>query len=109
MPIPVSGLCRMEVAPHRLTVEFRSKFMTDTDVQQGRINDQLGTQLESLSAQVEAKVEQGKNRLNEWKSTIQDRSKQAYSSVDTFTRNSPWKALGVAVLSGWVIGRIMSR
>jgi len=83
--------------------------MTEADVRQGRINDQLGTQLESISAQVEAKVEQGRNKMSEWKSTVQDKSKETFNTVNDFTQNKPWQALGVAVLAGWVLGMLMGR
>jgi ElaB/YqjD/DUF883 family membrane-anchored ribosome-binding protein len=83
--------------------------MNESDVKQGRINDQLGTQLESLSAQVEANLERGRNSLSEWKTAITDKSRQAYKAANDFTQNRPWQAIGAALLLGYIAGRICAR
>ena len=83
--------------------------MTETEIKEGRINDQLGSQLESLSAQVEDKIEQGKNSWAEWKSDLSGRSKQMVSDLNEFTRSKPWQALGVAALAGFVLGLVFGK
>ena len=82
--------------------------VTQQDVKEGRINDQLENQLESISAQVEAKVEQGRNAFAEWRETANARTPEVKESLDTMAREKPWQMVGYAAAVGLVLGFLFS-
>ena len=83
--------------------------VTQQDVKEGKINDQLENQLESISAQVEAGMEQGRARLAEWRAAASDTTRRAKESLDTMAREQPWQLVGGAVALGFVVGLLCRR
>ncbi len=83
--------------------------VTEQDIKQGRINDQLEDQLESLSAQVEARVERGRNQWAEWRETATGMTREWGASLDTMARERPWQLIGSAAAVGLVLGLLFSR
>lgn len=83
--------------------------VTQQDVKEGRINDQLGNQIESISAQVEAQVEQGRNRLAEWQASARECTRQMKDSLDTMAHEKPWQLVGGAAAIGLVLGLLFRR
>ena len=69
-----------------------------SDVKEGRINDQLETQLESLSAQVEANLEMSRNTLSE-----------CSRSVDDLVHHRPWEMAAAGLAFGLMLGFLLSR
>jgi ElaB/YqjD/DUF883 family membrane-anchored ribosome-binding protein len=83
--------------------------VTQQDVKEGKINDQLEDQLESLSAQVEAGMEQGRARMAEWRAMASEKTRKAKDSLDTLAREQPWQLVGGAVALGFVFGLLCGR
>lgn len=83
--------------------------VTQQDIKEGRINDQLDHQLESLSAQVEAGWEQGRNRIAEWRASANECTRQVKDSLDTIVRDNPWQIVGGAVAIGFLAGLLFAR
>ena len=83
--------------------------VTQQDVKEGRINDQLENQLESLSAQVEAGMEQGRARMAEWRVAAGEKTRQVKDSLNTMAREQPWQLVGGAVALGFVLGLLFGR
>ena len=83
--------------------------MEEADIHAGRINDQLGTQLEGLSAQFEARVEQGRNAMSEWKARCKDQFSLARQHAEESVKERPWQwalgAMGAGLLLGCLLGR----
>jgi ElaB/YqjD/DUF883 family membrane-anchored ribosome-binding protein len=82
--------------------------VSTNDVKEGRLNDDLETQLESLSAQVEAGLEKGRNGWAEWKATASDGTRQAVSAVSDFAREKPWQLVLGATAFGLILGCLLS-
>lgn len=82
--------------------------VTQQDVKEGRINDQLENQLESLSAQVEARVERGRNAWADWRESANERTREMRDSIDTMAREKPWQMVGYAAAVGLVLGFLFS-
>jgi ElaB/YqjD/DUF883 family membrane-anchored ribosome-binding protein len=92
------------------TVAFVEGFMiTQEDAKQGLINDQMGTQLEALSARMEANLERGRNAWAEWRSTLSDSSNRAIDAAEAAVREKPWQVAMGAALVGVVLGYLCSR
>ena len=83
--------------------------VSEQDVHEGRINDELSSQLESISARVEAKVEKGRNAWAEVKAAATDRCNQAATAANEFARERPWEMAGIAAAIGLVAGLLCAR
>lgn len=82
--------------------------VSEQDVKEGRINDGLENQLESLSAQVEAGFEQGKNRVAEWRAAAGETTRQCTEALNTMAREKPWQLVAGATALGLVLGLLFS-
>ena len=82
--------------------------VTEQDIKQGRINDQLENQLESLSAQVEAQVERGRNAWADWRESATSMTREWGDSLNTMARERPWQLVGGAAAVGLVLGLLFS-
>jgi ElaB/YqjD/DUF883 family membrane-anchored ribosome-binding protein len=78
--------------------------VNQSDITQGRINDQLGSQLESFSAQVEANVERGRNALAEWRATLSEKSSEFGKTMNRYTHEHPWRMISSALAAGLILG-----
>lgn len=83
--------------------------VNDTDVREGRINDQLGTQLESISAQVEAGLEHGRNVFAEWQHNFNEQAGRTCRQIDQYARENPWPLVCAAVVLGLLTGACVKR
>lgn len=84
-------------------VLFRMSLST-SDVKEGRINDQLGSQLESLSAQVEANVERGRDAVAEWRAILSDKASQFAGTMNRYTHQHPWRMISSGLIAGMLVG-----
>lgn len=82
--------------------------VTEKDIKEGRINDELGSQLESISANVEAGWEQGRNAWADWRATADERTRQAAATLNNMARENPWQVIGGAAALGFIIGLLFS-
>jgi len=78
--------------------------VSQNDLKEGRINDQLGSQLESLTAQVEANVERGKNAVAEWRASLSEKSSQFAQTMDRYGHEHPWRMISSALVAGLMFG-----
>ena len=83
--------------------------VTTEDVKEGKLNDQLASQLESISARVEANVEKGRNALADFQAEAGQRCREMASATNEFVRERPWEVVGIAAGIGLVIGLLCSR
>lgn len=75
----------------------------------GLINDQLGTQLESVSAQVEANLERGRNALAEWRASLNDWTTRATDQAGRYVHDQPWQAVAGAAVVGFIVGLLCAK
>jgi ElaB/YqjD/DUF883 family membrane-anchored ribosome-binding protein len=83
--------------------------VTTEDVKEGKLNDQLASQLESISARVEANVEKGRNALADLQADAGQRCRELASATNEFVRERPWEVVGIAAAVGLVVGLLCSR
>jgi len=79
------------------------------DVKEGRLNDELGSQLESISARVEANVEKGRNAWHDFRADAEERCREMASATGEFVRERPWQVVGMAAGIGLILGLLCSR
>lgn len=83
---------------------IQSMSVTTEDLKEGKINDQLETQLDALSAQVEANVERGRNALAEWQATLSEKSSEFGRTMDRYSHEHPWRMISSALMAGVLLG-----
>jgi ElaB/YqjD/DUF883 family membrane-anchored ribosome-binding protein len=83
--------------------------VSNTDLKEGRINDGLGTQLDALSAQVEANIERGRNAWAEWKANFSAKGSELFHSLDEQAHTSPWPLVCGATAAGLLLGALLGR
>jgi ElaB/YqjD/DUF883 family membrane-anchored ribosome-binding protein len=79
------------------------------DMKEGRINDELSSQLESISARVEANVEKGRNAWADFRAETEARCREMADATKEYVKESPWQAVGMAAGLGLIVGLICSR
>jgi ElaB/YqjD/DUF883 family membrane-anchored ribosome-binding protein len=62
-----------------------------------------------IRGRVERALENAKLNLEDTTATVKTQARRVASSADDYVRESPWQALGVAVLVGVAIGLLASR
>ena len=82
--------------------------VTAQDIKEGKINDEIGNQLESLSAQMEAGLEQGRNMWADWRAAAQDTTRRTTEALNNMAREKPWQLVGGAAAVGLLIGVLFS-
>lgn len=79
------------------------------DIKEGRLNDELESQLESISAGVEANAEKGRNAWADFKANAEERCREAAEGANSYVRKKPWQVIGVAAGVGLILGLLCSR
>ncbi|MGV3772288.1 MAG: DUF883 family protein [Verrucomicrobiales bacterium] len=69
-----------------------------------RINNQLATQLESFSAQIEANMERGRNSWREWEASMKENADKVCGQVNDYVKTNPYQAVCGAVAIGFLLG-----
>jgi ElaB/YqjD/DUF883 family membrane-anchored ribosome-binding protein len=83
--------------------------VTEQDIKEGRINDELSSQLESISARVEANVEKGLNAWADFRADAEERCHEMAANANNYVRERPWQVVGVAAGIGLVLGMLCAR
>jgi ElaB/YqjD/DUF883 family membrane-anchored ribosome-binding protein len=83
--------------------------VSEQDIKEGRLNDELASQLDSISARVEANVENGRNTWADWKADAQDRCREMASATNEIIRERPWQIVGIAAGIGLIAGLLCAR
>jgi len=82
--------------------------VSQQDLKEGRINDQIENQLHSISAQVEAGWEQGKNQFADLRQAATEKTRQVSDSLQTMAREKPWQLVAGATAVGLVLGLLFA-
>jgi ElaB/YqjD/DUF883 family membrane-anchored ribosome-binding protein len=83
--------------------------LSEQDVKEGRINDGLENQLESLSAQVEAGIEQGRNKIADWRAVAGEKTRECTEALNTMAQEKPWQLVAGATAIGLILGLLFSK
>jgi ElaB/YqjD/DUF883 family membrane-anchored ribosome-binding protein len=74
-----------------------------------RISDLKDADVVKVRSRVESAVSAAKEALANGTGTLRRQAKQVASTADSYVRESPWQALGVAALAGVVVGLLATR
>ena len=98
----------MTAIRERLVDEFAS-VLSEAEELLKKAGAETGEKARDLRAQVEAKLLAAKLRLQELEGEAMDRAKEAARSTDDYVHENPWRAIGVAVAVGFVVGLMINR
>ena len=73
------------------------------------VKSKMQTQLNSAKDKMQTQFDSGKQMLGELQTTVQDGAKVAVDSTDAYVRNNPWRAVGISVALGALIGFLAAR
>ncbi|HEX2584075.1 MAG TPA: DUF883 family protein [Steroidobacteraceae bacterium] len=85
-----------------------SNLITDVEDLLKRVANVGDVDLEQLRERVEDKIEAAKETLAEGGMQVAKTARQVASATDDYVRKSPWQSVGIAVLTGAVIGYAVS-
>ncbi len=74
-----------------------------------RTREDIRDDLETITDQITAGIEQGRYSLNQLQEALVKKTRQAAASTDQLIHDNPWGALGVGVAVGLLIGYMMPR
>lgn len=96
-------------SPRETLLDDFSALISDAEDLLKRAGAESGERAKDLRAQVEAKLLAAKLRLQELQGEAVDRAKDAAQATDTYVRDYPWIAVGIAGALGFVAGLLMNR
>ncbi len=70
---------------------------------------QAGEKVAAARARAEESVRAAKKRIGELEEDLIARTKEMADSADTYVRENPWQAVGIAAAAGLLLGLLMSR
>jgi ElaB/YqjD/DUF883 family membrane-anchored ribosome-binding protein len=73
------------------------------------LNNQLESQLNNLGDQLGEGLQEAEQTWKDVQEMLTERTKEAAKAADTYVRQNPWTALGVAAGIGIVAGLLMRR
>jgi len=85
-----------------------SNLITDVEDLLKRVADVGDVDLEQLRARVEDKIEAAKETLAEGTWKVAKTARDVASATDDYVRKSPWQSVGIAVLTGAIVGYAVS-
>ena len=71
--------------------------------------DEGGDKANALRAKMESNLKAAKDRLSHIEETAIETTKTAVRTTDNYVHENPWRAIGVAVGIGAVIGLLLNR
>jgi ElaB/YqjD/DUF883 family membrane-anchored ribosome-binding protein len=104
-----SGAAPVTVKPPARKLEPKHMSISEQDIKEGRLNDELASSVEGISARVEAGVEKGLNAWSDFKADATDRCRAMASSTNEYVQDRPWQAIGIAAGLGLILGLLCSR
>jgi len=85
-----------------------SNLITDVEDLLKRVANVGDVDLENLRERVEEKIETAKETLAEGGMQVAKTARQVASATDEYVRKSPWQSVGIAVLTGAIVGYAVS-
>jgi ElaB/YqjD/DUF883 family membrane-anchored ribosome-binding protein len=92
----------------QLTRDFRT-FVADCETLLKNAGTLSGAGATVARAQLSEKMQAARVKLDEVRSTANDRAARTRASTEEYVRREPMKALGYAVAAGAILGLMMSR
>lgn len=70
---------------------------------------QAGEKVAEARSRAEESVRAAKERIGKMEEDLLERTREIADSADSYVRENPWRAVGIAAAAGLVLGLLMSR
>jgi len=70
---------------------------------------QAGEKVSAARERIQASLATAKVKLGDAERALLEKTKQAAKATDDYVRENPWQAVGIAAMSGLVLGILISR
>jgi ElaB/YqjD/DUF883 family membrane-anchored ribosome-binding protein len=70
---------------------------------------QASEKVSAARAKAEESVKAAKKRIGELEDDLLERTREIADNADTYVRENPWQAVGIAAAAGLLLGLLMSR
>ena len=84
-------------------------FVTDAEVLLGQARTLSGAGALAAREEFERRLEQAKRGYQTARDMAVDQAHDYMDRTETYVRNEPWKAIGIAALAGAIVGVMLSR
>ena len=84
-------------------------FVTDAEVLLGQARTLSGAGALAAREEFERRLEQAKRGYQTAREMAVDHAHDYMDRTETYVRNEPWKAIGIAALAGAIVGVVLSR
>jgi ElaB/YqjD/DUF883 family membrane-anchored ribosome-binding protein len=86
-----------------------SDLMADVQDLLGRVAHSADPEIARLRAKVEGAMASAKSALSEGGHKVQRHSRETVQAGDSYVRDQPWQAVGIAAAAGLLIGFLVAR
>ena len=73
------------------------------------VQSEGGSKLADVKVKVQAQLDNAKQMLGQLQTTVNDGAKVAIDTTDAYVRSNPWRAVGISVAVGALIGFLAAR
>lgn len=95
-----------ETSPRRQEVD---NLIADVQDLLGRVGHLADPEVALLRARVEQGIAITKQTLTDGSARVQRNARHALSAGDSYVRDQPWQAVGIAAVAGLVLGFVVAR
>jgi ElaB/YqjD/DUF883 family membrane-anchored ribosome-binding protein len=85
------------------------KVVHDTEALLRATEGQVGEKADDARRRVEAALDRARNRLKNVQGSATEMGEEAVRATETYVRENPWQALGIAAGVGLVLGMLLTR
>jgi ElaB/YqjD/DUF883 family membrane-anchored ribosome-binding protein len=98
----------MDAARERVVSDLKG-LLEDVEALLGATAGQAGETVSAVRERIARRLEEGKRSLREAEELLLGRGREAAQSAETYVRDNPWTAVGMAAGAGLVIGLLIRR
>ena len=97
-----------EVSRDKLISDLKA-VVTDAEELLRATTAQAGEKASAARERIQASIAAAKEQLDDTRSMVMQRGREAVDKTDELVHEHPWHAIGVAALAGMVVGIMISR
>lgn len=98
----------MEPTTDKLVTDLKA-LIGDAEALLKATANQAGEQVAALRRRIEESLKEGKETLADAEDILLDTTKDAAKAADSYVRENPWSAVGIAAGIGLVLGLLIGR
>lgn len=90
-------------------IDELKKAVSEAETMLKDVADKGETEVELIQDKVNAILQKATASFNDFEQNVRAQSREAVEKTDTYVRDNPWQAIGVAGVAGLLLGVIIGR